>query len=560
MLRRSLQLLVLVSVALVLLLSCAPAKEVTPTPVPAVPTPTPAVPTPAVPVVTPTPTPGWLHGTPEGKLRVAVQTFGQESWNPLVGAGVARTMNSYLMEALIDVDPETAKRRPGLATEWSTADAMVWDFKLREGVKWSDGTEFTATDVKFSIDIHSKYPSVSALASLLRPILAGVDILGRYKVRVRLTKPAPTLDGFLSRMQPGLIAPAKYEKQIVDGTFDENPVGTGPFRLVKHSPASLVRYEALSEHYRVVPDYKTLDLLLVPEVATRVAMLKTGEVDVIDIGPENMEDMKASGLRIVTINNNRSGIGARFGGVWLPERDTYDASNPWLKKEFRMAVNHAINREELAETLFYGLATPSPIEILMPGTVGWNPEWVPYKYDPAYARQLIQQAGGWPAGKVITVYTFDKAGLPMLSETMEVIAAYLEAVGIPVRISAIEAATCSNYYRTRDPRVVGATWPTTTNFLPEQDKRTGSYWPSTARNGYFEDPELDRLVDVAITAVGAEVRQRTAQAVYQWNYDNYVGIPLVSYKLLVAISNNVEKFTEIIGEEMVCLEYVKVKH
>ncbi len=560
MLKRSIQLLVVVSVALVLLLSCAPAKEVTPTPVAPTPVaPPPAVPTPTAPVVTPTPEVGLLRGTPEGTLRVALGAFGQESWNPLVASTVSRNINIYLLENLVGLDQYTIQYLPGLATEWSTTDAIVWEFKLREGVKFSDGTEFTATDAKFSIEVHSNYSTGSSVGMTMKAILLGVDIIGRYEIRVRLSQPTPLLPQYFCQIEGLWMVPAKSEDAIVKGTFDENPIGTGPFRLVKHTTASLIRYEAVSEHWRIVPDYKTLDLLLVPEIATQVAMLKTGEVDVAGIGPANIEDVKAAGFRVVTIQNNPLFILASFGGNWLPERENYQADNPLLKKEFRMAINHAINREELAETLFYGLATPANIPLISKGTVGWI-DWPVYKYDPAYSRQLIQQAGGWPEGKVIKVISFDKAAVPMLSETMEVIGGYLDAVGIPTRITPMEPSLCTNYYKGRAAEAVGAIWPQVGSFYPAQDKRGGSYWMSTGSIGLFESPEVDRLIKASTTAIDPDERQRTAQAAYQFHYDNHSAIPLVNYPMIVAISDKVEEFTEICGDELTFMEYVKIKH
>ena len=107
---------------------------------------------------------------------------------------------------------------------------------------------------------------------------------------------------------------------------------------------------------------------------------------------------------------------------------------------------------------------------------------------------------------------------------------------------------------------MGGIWPAAGAFLPDQDARNSSYWLSTGSGGYFEDPELDRLVIASTTAVGAEARQRTAQAQYQFIYDNYSCIPLLYYNYIVAISNNVEYFPDNVGDEPCFMEYVKIKH
>jgi peptide/nickel transport system substrate-binding protein len=373
---------------------------------------------------------------PSGTLNVALSTFESETFLPWNG-GVAR--QSYLLmiyDVLVYSDPKTDQQLPGLAEKWEMSpDGKTWTFYIRKGVQFHEGYgELTADDVKYSFERMIDKTSVGSPAQLLRNIIDKVETPDPYKVVVSLKTPYVGLvGGYLNDTNAGgIIVSKKYVTTVGDEKANAHPIGTAPYTLAeehkKGGPIKLTAVPGIGNHWRITPDYQNVNFLLVPEEATRVAMLKTGEADIAPISYDSIDTVKSSGLNVVSIPKNWAPL-IRFGGIVTTDPKRYDANNPWSKKEVRQALNYAIDRATIAKTIFKGEATPTGAS--MPLNV-WS-DIPAYPYDPAKAKQLLAQAG-YPNGFQLPLRTFTTnpgAELPTIGEA---VALYWKAIGIDAKI------------------------------------------------------------------------------------------------------------------------------
>src|SRR5438067_4759222 len=185
---------------------------------------------------------------------------------------------------------------PGLAESWTvSADQRVYEFKLREGLKFHNGDPFTAEDVKFSFQR-------SKGARVLKEKVREIEIAGPYRVRFHLHEPFPDFMAFYGTLATGAgwIVPKKYVEKVGDDGFKKQPVGLGPYKFVSSTPGIEIVMEANESYWRKMPSVKRLVFKRVPEATTRAAMLKKGEVDVAYVldAPTALERKRDSNLRL----------------------------------------------------------------------------------------------------------------------------------------------------------------------------------------------------------------------------------------------------------------------
>src|SRR5438034_7405759 len=183
------------------------------------------------------------------------------------------------------------KMAPSLAESWTESpDGLVYEFKLRRGLKFHNGDPVTSDDVKFSYDRYR-----GAGSRELQARVRQVEIIDPLTVRFHLKEPWPDFMTFYgtTASAAGLVVPKKYLTQVGDDGFKKQPIGAGPYKFVSHKPGIEVVLEANTSYWRRVPNVKTLVMKSVPEATTRAVMLKSGESDISFVldGPE-AEDIK----------------------------------------------------------------------------------------------------------------------------------------------------------------------------------------------------------------------------------------------------------------------------
>ena len=370
-----------------------------------------ATPTPAAPAATPTPTATPTLG-PQGKVILAISTMADRTFtlksNKILEVMIeGATFGEFLVSADFD---EYAKFGPMLASSWKLHDdSKGADFTLRQGVPFHRGNgEFTAEDVKFSMELVASEGALHGSSGVWRSNLESVVVNGRYSVTFDFTSPNLFLVPHVLAQEPWrgpyMMSKAHYD-DVGDEEYGRNPVGTGPWQFEDMRDKEFIRVSAVSNHWRVTPEFAELEIRAVPEVSTRVAMLKTGQIDIADIGPEQLADVKNDPSLTVRSMPESVYIFIVFGGMYGPWREAFKPSLPWIAdwsdpverekaRKVREAMNLAIDRQLIVDTIFQGLGVPAYFPHVPPSGINYYQDIAkPIPFDPQRARQLLADAG-----------------------------------------------------------------------------------------------------------------------------------------------------------------------
>lgn len=384
---------------------------------------------------------------------------------------------------------------PALATDWRAIDDLTWEFTLRRGVKWHDGTEFTAEDVKFTLD-YIMDPSVgSQFAAYFTP-LDRVEVVDDYTVRFITKDPFPLL---LARLSMTQIMSKKYMESHSKEYLATHPMGTGPFRFVEWVKDERIVLEKNPDHWRGAPDIDRLIFRPIPESSTRLAELLTGQVDVItNVSPDHLEDIERSRVaRVSRVPSLR---------VIYMNIDTL-SPGPLQNPKVRQAINYAIDREAIIDALLGGNGQPLKSGGLSPYHFGHVADSEGFTYDPDRARQLLAEAG-YPNG--FPIHVIAPSGRYLRDrDVAEAVAGFLEDIGLDVSYNVYEWGVYWGMISDRkasgrkagDLALLG--WGGAT---VDAEGTFGPLLYSKAPLSWFSHEEVDRLIDAGRTTVDVNER------------------------------------------------------
>jgi peptide/nickel transport system substrate-binding protein len=414
---------------------------------------------------------------PEGQLVIAFDTTIAPAYlDPAETSGIATPF--VFLYALHDAlfKPLPGKdMAPCLAESWTESpDGLVYEFKLREGLTFHNGAPFTAEDVKFSF---FRYKGTSA--KLLHEKIKAVEVVDAHRLRFVLQAPWPDFLTFYATTATGAgwVVPKAYVEQVGDEGFQRHPVGLGPYRFVRSNPGVELVLEANERYWRKVPSIKSIIFKGVPERATRLAMLKTGEADIayLMIGDEGIAVKADPNLRLA------STISPAVWYLEFPEQ--WDAKAPWHDQRVRLAANLAIDRQAINEAERMGLGRPTGS--IIPRSMEFALPLEPVPYDPARAKRLLAEAGypnGFDAG--------DFNPQPPFYSMAEAIGNYLAAIGIRTQIRTMERASFMTAWR--EKKLKGLLMVATAA-SGNAATRIEAFVVSTGTYAYGGSPDLDEL-------------------------------------------------------------------
>src|SRR5881409_678093 len=373
---------------------------------------------------------------PDGQLTVAFDvslapSFLEPAETP--GIGTPFVFLYALHDALAKPLPGN-NMAPCLAESWrESPDGLVYEFKLREGLKFHNGDPFTAEDVKFSFH---RYRGTSARQ--LHERVKAVEVIDPHRVRFVLHAPWPDFLAFYATPATGAawIVPKKYLEKVGEEGFRRHPVGLGPYRFVSMNAGVELALEANDQYWRKKPSIKRIVFKGVPDRTTRLAMLKTGEADIgyLMVGVEAATIKADPKLRLAQVIPSAT--------WWMEFTEQWKARSPWQDRRVRLAANLAIDKRAIndAERLGFSRLTGS----IIPSVMEFALRIEPYPYDPAQAKRMLAAAGypnGFDAGEITPLPPFVTMG--------ESVANYLGAVGIRGRVRSMERATYMEAWRTK---------------------------------------------------------------------------------------------------------------
>jgi peptide/nickel transport system substrate-binding protein len=448
---------------------------------------------------------------PEGEMRWALYVTLSPSWfdpGEVVGQLTPFWVLYAMHDALVKPMPGNL-RAPSLAESWTvSADQRVYEFKLREGLKFHNGDPFTAEDVKFSF--HRAKGS-----RVLHEKVREVTAVGPHRVRFALHEPWPDFLTFYGTIVSGAgwIVPKKYVEQVGPDGFKKHPVGLGPYRFVSHTPGVELVMEAHEGYWRKMPSVKRLVFKSVPEATTRLAMLKRGEVDIAYLldAPQALEVKRDPALTL-----------AFSGGIavfFLDFLEQWDPKSPWHDRRVRLAASHAIDRRALSEAETLGASRPAGN--FVPRGFEFALPLEPHAYDPARAKQLLAEAGypnGFDAGELHQLPPYFSLG--------EAIVNYLRAVGIRLTMRPVERAAYFSALATKKLRGICVC---TSALYGNAASRMSEVVPSEGAWAYGGYPDIDALFKQQARETDRRKREALLHQIQQLVHERVRIAPIYEY-------------------------------
>ena len=446
---------------------------------------------------------------PSGQVTWGVPVSLPPAWfDPADATGILIPFMVYyaLHDALLKPMPVNPMA-PSLAESWSVSpDGLVYQFVLRRGVKFHNGDPVTADDVKFSFE---RYRGVSA--KVLKDKVRQVHVVDPHHVRFQLREPWPDFLTFYATPATGAawIVPRRYIEKVGDEGFKKAPVGAGPYRFVSFTPGVELIVEANEQYWRKIPSVKRLVLKAVSDEVTRATMLKRGEIDVgyVFRGAVAEDIRRTGGLTLKPVRF--------YGEQWLLFTDQWDPKSPWADRRVRLAVNHAIDRQAINESVTLGFSRMTGSIIPRDFEFSWPAP--PYPYDAAKARQLLAEAG-YPRGLDAELWT--DTGF---AEQTEAIANYLGAVGVRTRMRTLERAAYFNQLREKKLRplvyVASAAYGNAATRIDSFVSAGGLY-------AYGSYPDIEGLIQEQATERDRRRREETLHRIQQMMHERVMFVPI----------------------------------
>jgi peptide/nickel transport system substrate-binding protein len=326
-----------------------------------------------------------------------------------------------IFDQLVHRDPKSNQIVPWLATKWHQTNATTWQFTIRGGVKFSDGSPLTADDAAFSIE-RILDPAFASQQNANFSAIASAKGSGQ-QLTVVTKFPSPTLLSYLTTLS---VVPKAYVTKVGNSAFNLKPMGSGPYVFTSSIPGSQVVLKRNDNWWGTKPTISQVTFRAVPDVASRVADLQSGKADLADaMTPDSANQMKgASNLQVLSTPTERVSYLA-FNTI-----DGGITDNPTVRKAITMAIDY----KSLTDKLESGYAKQVN-SVLTPLAEGYPKALPNYTYDPTQAKALLKQAGA--SGKTVimaTSPTYDP-------EVVQAIQANIEDVGLKVQIQNTDQAT-----------------------------------------------------------------------------------------------------------------------
>ena len=397
-------------------------------------------------------------------------------------------VNTQIFDTLVTVDPETNEVVPQIAESWEQTDDQTYVFKIREGIKFHDGSDLTAEDVKFSLDRARNSAAVSYIVNFIEEVTVDDD----HTVTVKTTAPyAPTLRN-LAIPFAAIVPKAVVEAD--ENAFIQNPVGSGPYKFVEWNHGDHVTLKAFDDYYAGKPETENLIMKVIPETSQRTIALETGEVDlaydlaVNDIPKVNSDD-KLTVYEIPSLT------------CWYVSMNMN--KKPFDNPKVREAMSMAIDRQTIIDTINAGSGQTADA-IIAPAVFGYYSTGVK-EYNPTKAKELLAEAG-YPNGFSTTLWVNDNQSRIEMCQAMQ---AMLLEVGVQCNLEVLEFGSFISRTTAGDHDLAYFGWTTSSGdadysyYSLEHSTQQGA----AGNRSFLADPDVDKLIEEACSNTNEEERK-----------------------------------------------------
>lgn len=399
-------------------------------------------------------------------------------------------LSHHVWDTLIYRDPETFQLKPLLATGWRYVDDTTLEFQLRQGVKFHDGSAFTADDVVYTVSsvLGDKQVAVPSNFSFIE----GVEKVDEFRVRIKLKRVFPAALEYFSMVLP--IYPKAYREEK-GGDFSKSPVGTGPYKVTRVDGTTQIDLERNDEYFegpKGKPAIKSIVIKQVTDATGELTMLLGGRADWIwQFSPDQLENIgRMPNLQVLRNESMRV-------GYMNMDAAGRTGDSPLKNAKVRQAIMQAVDRATMAKQFMPGGARVVDAPCF-PTQFGCDQGIaVKYAYDPARAKALLVEAG-YPDG-----FDTELVGY-LLPQWQGAVQNYLAAVGIRAKVSQLQVgAVVQRSIEGRNPLEMGSWGSYSINdvsaFMP--------FFFGGGGQDYTRDPEVKRLVEEGGATVDPDKRR-----------------------------------------------------
>lgn len=468
---------------------------------------------------------------PEGELIVSLSTFPNSIYTPNAAERNADNVASQIFEGLTWIDDE-GNVVPALAESWEISeDGTEYTFKLRQGVKFHNGEDFDAQDVVTSWEAGTD--PVNAYAYDVARTTS-VEVIDDYTVKLTSEEPDPLFLRFVAGSWA--MIPTDYFNEVGLEGIEANPVGTGPFKFVEWVQGDRIVLEAFEDYWdEGLPKLAKVTFRPIPEEATRIAAVQTGEIHIANRLPaeEAQRLLGAPGITIVRYPVDRVFYIA-FNNL------TSGKGTPIENKLVRQAMNYAVDRQAIIDALFNGYAD-LVVGFTTVNNLGYDDSLEPYPYDPDKARELLAEAG-YPDGFEIG-FACPTGAYTNFEQVCEAVGGYLNEVGITFEGGEIQFMESGQYWDLEAnkelPPLFGDSWSTQDG---EALNRLEGALGEDASYAAWNTPEIQDYLNRIGTTVDAEERGKLYAELQQMLYDDPPFIYLYQPNTFEAINSAVQNY------------------
>ncbi len=418
-------------------------------------------------------------------------------------------MVRHVFETLIRTD-EAQRQYPGLAESWKALSDTEWEIKLRKGVKWHDGKEFTADDVLATFKRVPNVPNSPASFAVFVRQITDARAVDKHTLRLTTASAHPLLPTDMSSV---IIVPKAIAETAKTEDFNSGKamIGTGPFKYVEYVSGDRVVLSRSDSYWGTKPHWNKLTFKMIPSAPARVAALLAGDVQLI----ENVPTADIPKLK----NDNRVALSSAVSNrlIYLhldsgreknsPFVTTADGkpmeANPLRDARVRRAISKMIDRDAIVSRIMEGQAVPAG-QLLPEQFFGTSKKLKPEKYDPEGAKKLLAEAG-YPNGFGLTLHAPNNRYINDAA-VAQAVAQFLSRNGIPTKVETMPA----NVFFSRGTKLEfsfllagwgaesGDTSSPLRSLLGTFDAKAGM---GAANRGRFSNEGLDAMITTALTTI-----------------------------------------------------------
>jgi peptide/nickel transport system substrate-binding protein len=424
-------------------------------------------------------------------------------------------VGGHIFEPLVSKD-QRGRLIPALAESWRAIDELTWEFKLRRGVKFHDGSDFTATDVAFSLDRVPNVPNSPSPFTTYSKQITEKIIVDTHTIRLKTATPYPLMPNDMGTI---LIVSSRAAKGA--GTEDFNSgkatIGTGPHRFVRWAKGDRIELARHDAYWGAKSPWDKVTLRIITADPTRVAALLAGDVSAIENVPTadlarvaknpNLSVFRIVSHRVMYLhldsNRDRSPFVTDKAGKPLEK-------NPLRDLRVRRALSKAINRQALVERVMEGAAVATG-QLMPEGMFGYTPTLKPEAFDSDGARKLLAEAG-YPDGFGLTLHAPNNRYVND-EQVAQAVAQMLSRIGIATKVDAMPSAVYFSRGNKLDFSFMLVGWGSDTAeassplkaLLATYSKEKGM---GASNRGRYSNPKMDALLDQALATVDDFGRER----------------------------------------------------